>query len=110
MISQAQAVIAAAMTERELRDYVVDAARKLGWLEYHTWASIHSPAGCPDLILCRWNAYRGRLLFAELKSAKGMISPAQEAWLAALRSVRKVEVYLWRPADWVSGAIAEVLR
>lgn len=61
----------------------------------------HSAAGFPDLVLCRGN----RVVFAELKAAKGRVSPAQEEWLAALRVVEgdaagRVLVRVWRPSDW----------
>jgi len=45
------------------------------------------------------------VIFAELKSQKGRISPTQEAWLAALP-----HSLVWRPADWFSGAVEAALR
>lgn len=83
---------------------MVDLARLLGWAVYRTWISIRSPAGFPDLILAR----PGRpLILAELKSDRGRLTPAQEAWLDLLKQVPGVEVYVWRPADL--EAIAAVL-
>jgi hypothetical protein len=52
----------------------------------------------------------GRLLFAELKVGRNRPTPAQENWLAALRAVAGVEVYLWREADWLGGAVEQILR
>jgi hypothetical protein len=61
------------------------------------WATpLQGDSGLPDLILCR----PPRLVFAELKSARGRVSPQQQAWLNALSQCAGVEVYLWRPDDW----------
>ena len=51
-------------------------------------------AGFPDLVLC--HPVKG-LIFAELKTAKGKTSIAQDHWLALLN--RHAEVYVWRPDD-----------
>ena len=92
------------VTEREFDRQVRDFAKMTGWMTYHTWLPIHSPAGFPDLCLVR----RDRIVFAELKSAKGKTTPKQDEWLEALRATGKVEVYLWRPDDL--QAICELLR
>ena len=55
------------MTEAQLQDAIVQMARVLGWLVYHTFDSRRSAAGFPDLVMVR----NGRLIFAELKSATG---------------------------------------
>ncbi len=49
--------------------------------------------GFPDIVASR----RERLIFAELKTAKGKPTPAQYEWLKSLGGA-PVEVYLWRPA------------
>mgnify|MGYP000098728519 CR=1 FL=1 len=92
------------LTEKAFAQQVVDLARLLGWRVYRTWLSVRSPAGFPDLVLVR----PPRLIFAELKSEKGRLTPAQEAWLELLRQVPGAEVYVWRPADLEE--IAAVLR
>ena len=51
-------------------------------------------AGFPDLVLVR----APRVIFAELKSAKGKLSGDQEAWLLALAGT-PIESYVWRPAQ-----------
>ena len=91
------------ITEKQFSQQVVDLARVLGWKCYRTWNSIHSPAGFPDLCLAR----PGRLLFIELKSAKGRLTPAQEKWIAALREAG-AEAMVARPADF--DVLCEVLR
>jgi hypothetical protein len=60
------------MTERELAGAVRDLAKLFGWLRYHTWTSVHSPAGFPDEILLRGS----RLVVAELKSARSIDAAA----------------------------------
>ena len=93
-----------AITEKQFESQVKDLAKIFGWRYYHTWRSIHSPAGFPDVIMVR----PPRLIFAELKSDKGKPSPAQEAWLNDLKGCPTVEVYLWRPVDF--EAVMEILR
>lgn len=82
------------MTERELQDTIIECARVCGWLTYHTWRSDHSPAGFPDLVLVR----DGRLIYAELKSAKGKLTVNQRQWIRALERAGQ-EVYVWYPHD-----------
>jgi len=82
--------------EKDFQDTVVEYAHLCGWMTYHTHDSRRSDAGFPDLTMVRGT----RLIFAELKSQKGTIRPAQEAWLQRLQGVPAVEVYLWRPTDW----------
>ena len=50
-----------------------------------------------------------RILAVELKSAKGVLTPEQRAWLERLRRAG-VETRIWRPRDWLSGAIEDELR
>ena len=51
-------------------------------------------AGFPDLVLA--HKVKG-LIFAELKTAKGKTSIAQEHWLTILHP--HAECYIWRPED-----------
>ncbi len=94
------------IAEKQFEAQVKDLARLFGWKYYHTWRSIHSPAGFPDCVLAR----RERLIFAELKSEKGTVSDKQQEWLDVLGNVgdKDVQVYLWRPSDW--DGIVEALR
>lgn len=103
------------MTESQLQDAVVRCARTLGWLVHHDrpgmdrrghWrTAIQGHPGFPDLVLVR----PPRVLFVELKSERGEISSWQEQWLDAFVACPGVEVYVWRPRDWVSGEIERVL-
>ena len=93
------------MSEKQLQAAVVAMARHLGWRVYHTFDSRRSDAGFPDLVLVRGS----RLVFAELKTAKGPVSDYQARWLEALGATA-AEVFLWRPADWADGTVERVLR
>lgn len=108
----------------EFMPAVVELAKQCGWLVYHTHDSRKSAAGFPDLVMVR----RGRLVFAELKSAKGAVRDEQHDWLLALKRCgnknhqrmmfagpgsvfRKTpEVYLWRPEHWFDGGIENILK
>jgi hypothetical protein len=97
------------MTEEQLLQAVRDLARLRGWLTYHTHRSDRPEPGFPDLVLL--HPRTGQLVFAELKTDRGLLSKPQETWLAALRLARshKVNVHVWRPADLTRGVITRVL-
>jgi len=84
------------LRERDFLQTVREYARLMGWEDYHTWHSLHSPAGFPDLVL----VCPPRVVFAELKVAGRRATRAQERWLSLLRQCPGVEVYLWTPEDW----------
>ena len=99
-------------TEKGFMQAVVDLARLQGWMVYHPFDSRRSQKGFPDLTMVR----DGRLVFAELKTEKGELTPAQEEWGNQLSAVRQrigdtyqlavmdfvlpVRYLLWRPSDW----------
>ncbi len=93
------------ITEKELREQIRDLCKVLGYHFYFTWTSLHSPRGFPDLVLA--NPEKRRVIFAELKSDKGKLSPAQEEWLKTLADCGQ-ECYIWRPADFEE--ITRILR
>lgn len=106
-MTDAQTLIAKAMTEAELFENVRAAARLYGWLLYHTRDSRGSTAGFPDLLLAR----TGHILAAELKREQRKTTPAQDHWLRVLESVGSpVQVFVWRPSDWLEGRIQTVLQ
>lgn len=82
-----------AVSEKQFERQVKDAAKLFGWLYYHTHRSQFSPAGFPDCVMVRGD----RLIFAELKSAKGKVSEEQYQWLDALAAT--AETFVWRPDD-----------
>jgi len=54
------------------------------------------------------NEHQARMIFVELKSEKGKVSPDQEEAHRLLRLVGHA-VYVWRPSDLLSGRVEEVL-
>lgn len=92
--------------EADFQEQLLNLARLLGWLAFHDYASERNEPGLPDLVLVK----APRVIFAELKSAKGKPTkghmgryrwlPGQEDWLRELRACAGVETYLWRPADF----------
>jgi len=93
------------VTERDLREWVRDLCKLFGWKFLFTWTSIHSPKGMLDLFLI--NAEQKRVIFAELKTEKGKLTPEQQETFDDLKACGQ-EVYVWRPGD-IEG-IAEILR
>jgi hypothetical protein len=63
------------MTEKAFQSDVMQVAKMLGWLCYHTYDSRRSASGFPDLVLVR-----ERVLFRELKVGKNKLSQSQELW------------------------------
>jgi hypothetical protein len=105
---------ALAMTEAELQAAVIDAARLAGYRVAHFRTALNSRghymtpvaadgAGFPDLVL----AGRGRLLFLELKSARGRVSVDQAEWLRVLKA-SGVDARVVRPDD-LDALIVELL-
>ena len=90
--------------EKDWREQVLTWARRTRWRCYFTWRSDHSPAGFPDLVLCR----PPRVLFIELKTEGGDTSGAQDDWGWDLCQCEGVEYYLWRPHD--EEQVLEVLK
>jgi hypothetical protein len=106
---------AVSMSEAQLQSAVVDAAHTYGFLVAH-FRTAPTPSGrwstpvgadgrgWPDLCLVG----RGRVLFRELKSAAGRLSPDQETWRDRL-SANGADWALWRPCDWLDGTITTEL-
>ncbi len=100
------------MSEAQLQTAVIQAARLLGWMVYHTYDSRRCERGFPDLVLCKipsqqasGNVAQG-LIFVELKSQRGRLRREQVVWITALRSAGQ-EVHVWRPRD-LDEAIARL--
>ncbi len=85
--------------EKELDRRVVDFAEANGWTTFHAYDCRRSAAGWPDRVFVR-----ERVVYAELKSEKGRLTPEQVAWVARLLRAG-AEVHVWKPADW-----AEIVR
>jgi hypothetical protein len=104
-------VLAAAMSEDDLLVSVTCGTRSrpglcklygLKW--YHPWSSKNSVSGWPDLAC----AGPGGIVFAELKTQRGRVSPAQREWITALEHAGQA-VFVWRPEDFLSGGIQREL-
>ena len=104
------------MTETQFLSQVLDLAALTGWSAAHfrpalTARGWRTPvqgnlgAGFPDLVLA--HPTRRRLLFVELKSDVGKLSPGQADVLACLAAAGAT-THVWRPRDF--DAIAEILR
>ena len=106
MVTDPQQAVINAMTETELSDNVRQLATALNFLAYHTWRSDHSPAGFPDWVFVK----NGRLLFVELMRQKGKLSPHQKEWILELIPCKSVEVYVWRPSEWLDGTVERILK
>jgi hypothetical protein len=74
---------------------VVQYARLMRWLVYHTHDARASESGFPDLVFVRGET----IIYAELKSRTGKRTAEQELWASALGAAGQV-VHLWRPGDW----------
>lgn len=86
--------LAAAVTEKQLQDAIVDAAGRLGYLCYHTYDSRRSPEGFPDLLLVKGET----CLVYECKTEKGRLRPMQQAWIDAFNAAG-IPARIVRPAD-----------
>jgi VRR-NUC domain-containing protein len=106
--------------ERELQTAVIECAQLLGYHVAHFRPArvmrggreiYETPVdadgkGFPDLVLVHPG---GGHLVRELKSAVGRVSPEQAVWLELFKRAG-VDTGVWRPADWLSGAIEVELR
>jgi len=118
--------------EADFQQQIIDLAHIYHWRvahfrpakTEHGWRTAVSGdgAGFPDCVLVR----PPRLIFAELKAEKGVVSDKQQEWLDTLRGcatplsftelgnnevlIQSItpEVYLWRPAQF--DEIVEILR
>ena len=102
-----QSQVCNAWSERVFQSHVVQLAQVLGWLVYHTHDSRRSAPGFPDLVLV--HVGQGRVLWRELKSARGRLSVPQREWLDSLEAAGE-DAGVWRPEDWVSGVVEAELK
>ncbi len=107
------------ISERDLQNAIVDAAHLYGYDVFHARPALskngwrtpvqYDGKGYPDLTIVG----NDRIIFAELKSAKGKLGREQEQWLEGLAKVAsvtdRVRVCVWTPADW-PDRVLEVLQ
>ena len=84
--------ISSLITEKQFQAQVIDMAKIFKWTYYYTYSSKRSPAGFPDLVLVR-----EKVMFRELKTDKGRVSPAQKAWGVKLADAGS-DFAVWRPS------------
>lgn len=93
-------------TEAQLLAFVKQAARAFGFVVFHNLYAVGSDKGWPDIVAI--HPFTGRLVVAELKGPRGYLTPHQQAWLAAWRTVKGAEVYVWKSGQ--EDEILDVLR
>ena len=93
-----------ALSERDFSLQVEDLFKIFHWRYSHFrpaqtakgWrTSITGYKGFPDYVAAKGK----RIIFAELKSEIGKLTPDQEDWIALLKLCPGVEVYVWKPND-----------
>jgi hypothetical protein len=103
------------MTEAELLSVVLECASLFGWRSAHFrpaqtshgWRTAVSGdgKGFVDVLLVG----HGRVLFRELKSTRGRLSPDQQVWRDHLLA-NGADWGCWHPGDWLDGSIEAELR
>lgn len=78
--------------------------RKLSYVHYPDSRRLHGQAGFPDLVI----AGNHRLLFVELKSQYGTMSPGQTKWKWHLQALG-CHWTVWRPSDLRKGYVQRTL-
>jgi hypothetical protein len=107
------------MNEREFTRAVLNLAGELGWKTAHFSSTVRvvrkrggqyatipdrGAIGFPDLVLVKDE----RIIFAELKAKRGILTEAQAEWLRVLHAAG-AEIYIWREhQDW-PGNVSKVL-
>ena len=101
------------MSEKDLQRGVIEMAHLYNWMVFHPlpaqnsrgdWRTfVQGDKGYPDLTLVS----EAGLLFVELKSAKGRLSPEQKQWIAKLGL--HADVVVWKPQEWQDGTIEAYL-
>ena len=92
-------------SEEYLELLLGDLLKALGLYSYHTKRSDRSDKGWPDETIVG-----GReVLYAELKNAQRKLEPEQVDVVHRLNSAGAL-VRIYRPADWLSGVVADEIR
>ena len=96
------------MSEDEFQDIVEKIAEKHGWKFYHApYKEGRRVPGFPDLVIVR-----DRILFRELKTARGQLTLEQEKWIRRLQNAGS-DAKVWRPDDidegslWIAGSCSQ---
>ena len=108
-VQAARKILDKAMSEADLFESVRAHLDAFGWRWYHTYDSRRSNGGFPDIVATKPRGEGSRLLFIELKSEKGHLSPDQLVWQDALIHSGATHM-VWRPSDLSSGDVERTLR
>lgn len=92
------------MTEKQLLTRVREICAWMHLLVYHTHNSRRSEPGYPDLTI----AGPGGVMWRELKTRRGKVTPDQITWLQQL-AAGGGDADIWRPVDLLSGRIQREL-
>ena len=79
------------LSHAEIDHIIVDAAKKMRYLYYHTYDSRKSQEGFPDWCLSK----SSNIIFAEVKTGRDKLTLKQADWIIALRGSLK-HVYVVR--------------
>lgn len=100
------------LSEEQFYRQIVDLAHTFGWAVAHfrpakTAKGWRTPvgadgAGFPDLVMVRIKEGQRIILYVELKSQEGKVTPEQKQWLDLLNGS------VWKPSDF--NLIVEILR
>ena len=88
-------LLAEAETEEHFMQRIIDLARQLNWLVYHTRSSKGSEPGFPDLVLLKGR----KLVTWEVKRERKYATTAQMGWLLAFHQAG-AEALAVHPSDW----------
>lgn len=103
-MTPAQHAAAKAMPERELQEAVRRMCADLGLFHYHPLSSKGCEPGWPDSTILS----ERRVIFRELKSQAGVVTPAQADVGRKLRAAGQ-SWKVWRPTDLIDGTIGQEL-
>jgi Holliday junction resolvase-like predicted endonuclease len=103
-VTNARAVLDRAESEADLQAKIVAFAEMHGWHVWHDNDSRRNREGLPDLLLLRG----ATLLFIEVKTEKGAVSPAQRAFISRLKQVKYVDADIVRPHNF--DELVDVLK
>ncbi len=93
------------ITEKEFQSQVRDLSKILHVEKYyHPFLSKWSEKGYPDITIIKVP----KLIFLELKTDKGKVTPAQQEWNDLLNQCKTIEAHIVRPSDFES--IVSMLR
>lgn len=103
-------------SEEQFQETVIELARRLGYKVAHfrpamkkdgSWITPVAADGSGFVDLLLVHPIKQRVIFTELKSRQGKLTPEQLIWADILKQAKQ-EYYLWRPEDWEE--IVNILR